>query len=752
MDLAMIMWPETDQEELTVGVDHFRSAFIHAAAGMALATRDGRFARINPAFCAHMGYTERDLMALDLLAITHPDDRQAYERQLRRLLDAEVTSLVIENRYLTRSGVVIWARTSISQVPGEGMGPDYFVVQFEDVTEHRRTGEMLEYQASHDELTGLPNRARLCESIEATIADESRRCGTAALLWIDLDHFKDINDTFGHHYGDRVLKLLNPRFWVGLREGDLVARLGGDEFAILLPGADREGAVRVAERVLVELSRPIELNGHRIDVGASVGIALFPEHGQDPETLMRRADVAMYAAKRARAGQAVYAAGQSQCSPRRLELVAELRQGIEDGNLLLHYQPKIDLKTGKVLGAEALVRWQHPTEGMISPDLFIPMAEQTGLIRPLSHWVLETALARCAEWSRAGQDLSVAVNITAESLQDPRLNERIAAMLSRHGVSPGRLTLEVTESAMMADPARAKEVLGRIHEAGVRISIDDFGTGYSSLAYLKDLPVHEVKIDQKFVRGMRNSQKDACIVRSVIDLGHNFGLRVVAEGAEDQECSDLLVSLGCDVAQGFHFSRPLPPAALEAWLTDRGGRLETLTSLPLPPPLRSSTSAGRDPSERKSRRGKRKNDTLHDTPSGISDRRHATRYPTRNTTAVLGWLDGCKGCKLPSSLKNISASGALVETEFDNLPLPNTNVMIRLVSNETDWVMRAQVVDVYTPQAPGRFSFRKRPEKVGTQVRLRFLESCPYEFFKASISGFVVQCLGVEPIPETSRV
>ena len=322
--------------------------------------------------------------------------------------------------------------------------------------------------------------------------------------------------------------------------------------------------------MLVELSRPIEVNGHRIDVGASIGIALFPEHGQDPETLMRRADVAMYAAKRARAGQAVYAAGQSHSSPRRLELVAELRQGIEDGQLLLHYQPKIDLRTGRVIGAEALVRWQHPRDGLISPDLFIPMAEQTGLIRPLGLWVLESALARCAEWSRAGHDLSVAVNLAAESLQDPRLDERLAAHAEplRRVARPADAGGDRERHDGRSRPR--KEVLGRIHEAGVRISIDDFGTGYSSLAYLKDLPVDEVKIDQKFVRGMLSNQKDACIVRSVIDLGHNFGLRVVAEGAEDQESADILVSWGCDVAQGYYFSRPLPPPTSKPGWRSRG--------------------------------------------------------------------------------------------------------------------------------------------------------------------------------------
>jgi diguanylate cyclase (GGDEF)-like protein/PAS domain S-box-containing protein len=740
----MINWLETAQEELTAGEDRFRAAFEHAAVGIVLATPDGRFAHVNPAFCSLMGYTEREVMGLDFLAFTHPEDRHDSGRLLRRLLDGEVTSLVIEKRYVSKGGGVTWAKTSISLVPGEGEGPDHFVALFEDITERKRTAELLAYQASHDALTGLPNRAQLWESMEAAVAEARALGGTAALLWIDLDHFKDINDTFGYNYGDQVLKRLNPRMWAGLREVDLVARLGGDEFAILLPGADRERAVLVAERVRVDLSRPIEVNGHRIDVGASIGIALFPEHGQDAEMLMRRADVAMYAAKRSRAGQAVYAAGQSQSNPRRLELVAELRQGIEDRQLLLHYQPKVDLRNGRVLGAEALVRWQHPRDGLIPPDLFIPLAEQTGLIRPLGLWVLDSALSRCAEWSRAGLDLCVAVNLAADSLQDPRLDETIAAMLRRSGLSPDRLTLEVTESAMMADPARAKEILGRIHEAGVRVSIDDFGTGYSSLAYLKDLPVDEVKIDQKFVRGMRVSGKDACIVRSVIDLGHNFGLRVVAEGAEDQESSDLLASWGCDVAQGYFFSRPLPPTDLRDWLTERGGSLETMTSLPAPTPvLLPLTPATCEPSPADTRQATKKPDPRHGSIIGNDDRRGATRYITKDTLTLIGWLEGDKSRKFTASLKNISSHGALIETDLELLPPPGTPVMFRLVSDATDRVMRAKVVVITTPQAPRRFSFRRKQEIMRTQVRLAFMESCPYDFFKASISGFVVERVGV---------
>ena len=359
---VMITLLKMVQEQLAAGENRFRAAFANAAVGMSLLEPDGRFVFVNPALCAFTGYSEGELTALTLLSVMHPDDRNDGDKEMRRLLAGRVDRLVLEKRYVKQGGGVAWARTSISLVPAEGMGTDQIVALFEDITERKLADELLAHQALHDPLTGLPIRALLCQWIEAAAAECRTRDSMAALLLIDLDRFKDINDSFGHRFGDLVLNRLTPRLGTGLREIDRVARLGGDEFAIFLPEADREAAVLVAQRALVNLSRPIEVNGHRLDVGASIGIALFPEHGHDAETLLRRADVAMYSAKRSRAGHAVYADGQSHSSPRRLELVAELRQGIEDGQLQLHYQPKIDLKTGQVVGAEALVRWRHPRD------------------------------------------------------------------------------------------------------------------------------------------------------------------------------------------------------------------------------------------------------------------------------------------------------------------------------------------------------------------------------------------------------
>jgi EAL domain-containing protein (putative c-di-GMP-specific phosphodiesterase class I) len=314
------------------------------------------------------------------------------------------------------------------------------------------------------------------------------------------------------------------------------------------------------------LEQPFALGGLQLEIDASIGIALSPDHGSDADTLLRRADVAMYVAKRGNSGYALYTADRDQHSPMRLALVAELRRAIETDELSLYFQPKVRMDTGKVTCAEALVRWQHPRHGMLNPDLFVPIAEQTGLIRPLSRWVLDAALRQVNSWRHDGLDLSVAVNLSMRNLHDPEIADMIRRRLLRWGVPPESLTIEITESSLMADAARAMEVLNRLRAMGVGVSIDDFGTGYSSLAYLKRLPVHELKIDRSFVAHMATDENDAAIVRSTIGLAHELGLSVVAEGVEDQDTWDVLANVGCDVAQGYFISRPLPPLVLGEWL------------------------------------------------------------------------------------------------------------------------------------------------------------------------------------------
>jgi diguanylate cyclase (GGDEF)-like protein len=402
--------------------------------------------------------------------------------------------------------------------------------------------------------------------VQEAIGRAQRDGHAVALLVMDLDRFKEVNDTFGHHYGDLLLRQLGEHLGSVLRECDTIARLGGDEFAVLLPAATADDARQVAARLLRVLEQPFALNGLQLEIDASIGIALAPEHGTDADTLLRRADVAMYVAKRSSSGYALYSVEQDQHSPMRLALVGELRRAIDTNELSLYFQPKVSHASGRITSVEALVRWQHPRHGLLGPDQFVPIAEQTGLIRPLAHWVLNAALRQCHRWRQEGVDLAVAVNLSMRNLHDPQIVEMIGALLKQWGVPPVRLIVEITESSLMADAARAMEVLTRLRSMGVGISIDDFGTGYSSLAYLKRLPVDELKIDKSFVQHMAADDNDAAIVRSTIGLAHDLGLRVVAEGIEDEATWALLAELGCDVAQGYFVSRPLPAAELGGWL------------------------------------------------------------------------------------------------------------------------------------------------------------------------------------------
>jgi diguanylate cyclase (GGDEF)-like protein len=423
------------------------------------------------------------------------------------------------------------------------------------------------HQALHDALTGLPNRELFADRVGQAIRTADRELQPAALLLLDLDRFKDVNDTLGHHHGDQLLCEVGARLQGALRQVDTVARLGGDEFGVLVPGVTAEGAAAVAEKLRTALHAPLILDGVMLDLDASIGIAVYPDHGNDPAELLQHADVAMYAAKHAHAGFIVYDPGVDQHSPRRLALLGGLRRALERDELVLHYQPKADLHTGQILGAEALVRWQHPDHGLLGPDEFIPLAERTGLIHPLTRWVLDAALRQAAAWRSAGHPLSVAVNVSTRCLLDPSFPDEVADRLHAWQVPAESLVLEVTESAVMADPARALDVLGRLHALGVGLAVDDFGTGYSSMAYLKALPVDELKVDRSFVGQMADSSSDAVIVRSTIDLGHNLGLRVVAEGVESQDTWQELEALGCDTAQGYYLGHPMPATDLERWLT-----------------------------------------------------------------------------------------------------------------------------------------------------------------------------------------
>ncbi|HUQ29409.1 MAG TPA: EAL domain-containing protein [Usitatibacter sp.] len=423
--------------------------------------------------------------------------------------------------------------------------------------------------AYEDGLTALPNRAMFNEQLGQAVRTAKRAAQPLAVLVFDMDRFKTINDTLGHPVGDQALREVGVRVRKALRDSDVVARLGGDEFAVLLTTSGTEHAARVvAGKITKALEEPLVIDGQPMDMAASIGIARFPEHGDDPSALMRAADVAMYEAKRAKSGFSVYDPAHDERRQEFLTLLGELRRAVEAGELVLHYQPKMALEENRVAGVEALVRWRHPQRGFIDPEHFIPFAEQTGYISAITRWVLSRAIEQCGVWERTGLRIRMSVNISARDLQlGDALLQDVSAALTAAELPAGMLTLEITESALMADPGAAQSTLRKLRELGVATSIDDYGTGYSSLAYIKQLAVNELKIDRAFVAGMEADRKNAAIVRSTIELGHNLGLTVVAEGVEtDHELAELR-RFGCDAAQGFYFARPMPAASFERWLS-----------------------------------------------------------------------------------------------------------------------------------------------------------------------------------------
>jgi diguanylate cyclase (GGDEF)-like protein len=451
-----------------------------------------------------------------------------------------------------------------------------FAVRAAAEVERQRHLAALEHLATHDSLTGLPNRMLLKRRIDLRLQEPAAaECGgLSALLLIDLDRFKEINDTLGHHVGDVLLRKLAARLQATLKDAcaaALVCRLGGDEFAVWIGATPSlEDAEGVAREVLDAIHSPFEVEGTRLEIGASLGIALLPQHAPDASRLLRYADVAMYAAKRRGSGIEVYDAALDPHSPRRLAMMTELGEAIRKSQLVLHYQPRVSLAQRRVVGVEALVRWQHPVLGLVPPSQFVPLAEMSDSIRPLTWWVLEAALAQRGRWAAHGLTPRIAVNLSARHLLDERAPAHLERLLARYGSDPSGLEFEITESAIIADPGRALDILTRIHAMGVQLSIDDFGIGYSSLAYLKRLPLQALKIDLSFVSQMTRSERDAIIVRSTTNLAHNLGLSVVAEGVEDAATLEQLELCGCDEVQGFYVAQPLPASAVSSWIRSNG--------------------------------------------------------------------------------------------------------------------------------------------------------------------------------------
>jgi diguanylate cyclase (GGDEF)-like protein len=422
--------------------------------------------------------------------------------------------------------------------------------------------------AYQDQLTGLPNRVQFADLLRDAIGQAQAQPGSSChILMMDLDRFQQVNDVLGHSFGDDLLRQVAVRL-AGqlLYPGAKVARLGGDEFAILLPGVGLDGALDQAAHILRSLEQPLSLQEQTVDLGAGIGVAGYPAHGESSEVLLSHVEVAMYTAKRKGSGVVIYDPAIDQSSQESLSLLSELRRALERDEFMLYLQPKLDLATGAVVGGEALVRWVHPEKGFIGPDNFIPFAETTGFIRMLTTWMMEKVARLSAQLQAQGLQLKFSVNLSTRDLLDQELPAAFGAILERHRLTPAALCLEITESAIMDDPARAQATLDRLAAMGFALSIDDFGTGYSSLAYLKRLPVDELKIDKSFVMKMAQDQDDAKIVRSTVDLGHNLGLRVVAEGVESEEVWFLLRQMGCDQGQGYFMGKPMPVERFLEWL------------------------------------------------------------------------------------------------------------------------------------------------------------------------------------------
>jgi diguanylate cyclase (GGDEF)-like protein/PAS domain S-box-containing protein len=477
---------------------------------------------------------------------------------------ATIAAIPLERSVRTTAGRRVPVEVTLSPVATEER---LYTAIVRDVSERRAQQIALEHQATHDPLTGLPNRTALARQLGAMLAQASTR-QRVALLMLDLSRFKEVNDTLGHDVGDEVLREVSQRFTAELTGRVFISRIGGDEFAVVLAEATSHDEIDGLARRLVEsLRAPIGCRGVAVEVGVNIGIAIAPDHGLDAKELLRHADVAMYAAKRHGAGSAYYDAGTDHHTVRRLGMLSELRAAIENDAIALHYQPQVELATGAISSVEALVRWRHPMYGTVSPEEFVTLAEATDLIHPLTYWAIRRALDDLAEWRKAGLDLRVALNVSARVLQDTEFPARFAQLLGQTTIRPDQIELEITESAMLVDPVRAKQIVKDLHGLGVLIAIDDYGTGFSSLGYLRDLRVHALKLDKSFVVDLETREQNRVIVESTVQMAHALGLRVVAEGVETKWVEDYLKSVGYDLGQGYLFARPMSADDCAKWLT-----------------------------------------------------------------------------------------------------------------------------------------------------------------------------------------
>ncbi len=568
--LADTEWTLTETQERNVGI------FEQAPMGIAVSSLDGGLIRVNAAYAKILGYRPEELVGKNLQEITHPDDWTDTSTHMAAAVAGDVEAYTMEKRYVRADGHMVWASVGASCVRDRAGEPLYLIAQIEDITERHALRDKLAYAAVHDQLTGLPNRTMFMDRLERLIVRAERRGRHVALMFLDLDRFKLINDGLGHDAGDRLLQRVALRLQASLRADDLLARFGGDEFTLLCEVASEEEAVEIARRLGAAMDRPLTEANHEQFISLSVGIALSSAETTHPTALLRNADVAMYRAKDLGPARiALYSEDDELPTAEGLRITNELHRALERSEFVLHYQPIVDLHDLRLVGMEALVRWQHPTRGLLGPVEFIPLAEESGLIVPLGTWVLREACRQAGVWAvkRGGADqdnsrLNMSINVAARQLADPAFPELVAAAIDDSGFWADHVWLEITEGAILSDPVAAVVTLGRLRDLGVQLSIDDFGTGYSSLSYLKQLPVETLKIDRSFIDQLDEDPDDKAIVRAVIALGDSLGLAVIAEGIERSSQADELTALGCHLAQGFLYGRPMSPAAIGSFPND----------------------------------------------------------------------------------------------------------------------------------------------------------------------------------------
>ena len=559
--------------------DRFRSAFDYAAIGMALVSSEGRWLQVNRSLCQILGYTEEELLLTDFLSVTHPDDLPTALSNIGQTLKGKVQASQMEKRYIHKSGHEVWVHWSVSLVRDQYSKSVHLIFQIQDITDRKLAEQQLHHDAFHDALTGLPNRALFMDHLKLAIARSRRNAQTRfAVLYLDLDRFKVINDSLGHTIGDQLLVGIADRLKNNLRPGDTVARLGGDEFTVLVEDiADDAEAVQVAERVQKELSVPFTLSGREVFTTVSMGIAPSSTGYERAEDILRDADTAMYRAKSM--GKARYEIFDKAMHARAINLLqmeTDMRRALEREEFVLHYQPIVALENFQLRGFEALVRWQHPERGFISPMDFIPVAEETGMIVPLGEWVMREACRQMHGWQMKfplDQPLFITVNLSSKQFTQESLISTFAMILQETGVKPQSVKLEITESVVMENVDTATDMLRQLRSLGVKLAIDDFGTGYSSLSYLHRFPIDTLKIDRSFVTRMSENNENTEIVRTIVVLAQNLGMDVVAEGVETNEQLVILQKLGCENGQGYFFSKPVNADGAEKIIAETYGAL-----------------------------------------------------------------------------------------------------------------------------------------------------------------------------------